>query len=590
MSRQKTIGPGQTSRQANLAVTYLDAFAPAIIEALSPKSWPRVVVIDSTTLMTRGFRKGEAEGDDDGEEAKRAGNLKAGTIMVALDATARATKPVLIQVQGGKDVESWKAFFATLDGTPDWVIADLDWAIARAVRETWPKAILYHSRHHLAELMRKRAFEDGIEERVRLDEPIALKRPLPWSPSQSKVKRWGEHPLLTAIALAQRGPDDWAALKAAVEAFIKPDKLALRSWIATNELLIERQWRMASAHRGLPHSTGSVEGKLGEWLAPIERRAGRWQNARRLNLALGLMTLRAREEAHEARYARIVRALFEARENASHLPAENTLPEEEHAGKRRQMSWWRTWQDRSQPSLPRLVFESNWRTKQRETDDHAERVRERLNARYAAENDLRKILDLVVPPTGRPKRTSTRQRESVKGKVAADFDDLMLEWDWDLNGDLDPATPAAGGRARVAWSCLLNSNHVWETRIADRTYNPAGCPYHMGNKVHPSESLAAFYPWLALEWHPTKNSLRPDQVTRASAQEINWICEHGHEWPAPVYPRTLSKSGFPECQKLEASARIKAGQTRGKQAEHARIEHQIVSIVPIAELEEDIGF
>jgi hypothetical protein len=42
----------------------------------------------------------------------------------------------------------------------------------------------------------------------------------------------------------------------------------------------------------------------------------------------------------------------------------------------------------------------------------------------------------------------------------------------------------------------------------------------MGVRVHPAESLAAFDPWLALEWHPTRNALRPDQVTRASAREV----------------------------------------------------------------------
>ena len=32
----------------------------------------------------------------------------------------------------------------------------------------------------------------------------------------------------------------------------------------------------------------------GEWLAPLRRRAGRWQNVRRLNLVLALITLRGR--------------------------------------------------------------------------------------------------------------------------------------------------------------------------------------------------------------------------------------------------------------------------------------------------------
>lgn len=77
----------------------------------------------------------------------------------------------------------------------------------------------------------------------------------------------------------------------------------------------------------------------------------------------------------------------------------------------------------------------------------------------------------------------------------------------------------------------------------------------MGIRVHPAESPAAYYPWLAREWHPTANELRPDQVTRASARDGVWRCEAGHTWTAAVYQRTLSRSGCPECYRLEAAAR-----------------------------------
>jgi hypothetical protein len=50
----RSIRPGDTSRQANLAVNYLDAFAPAVIAALAPTAWPQVLVLDTTTLFTRG--------------------------------------------------------------------------------------------------------------------------------------------------------------------------------------------------------------------------------------------------------------------------------------------------------------------------------------------------------------------------------------------------------------------------------------------------------------------------------------------------------------------------------------------------------
>jgi hypothetical protein len=215
---------GTTSRQANLAVNYVDAFAPAVIEALHPRVWPAVIVIDATTLMTRGYRPshgGPTTPDPDRadqtapEPESRVGNLKAGTILFALDATGRENVPCLIGAQGGKDVESWKAFFASLDGAPAWVVADLDPALGRAVRETWPGAVLYHSRHHIAQLLRDAARADGIPERVELETPIVLSRPIPWSPDARRTRRYGEHPLYAAIALAQRGPQEWAAFRTA---------------------------------------------------------------------------------------------------------------------------------------------------------------------------------------------------------------------------------------------------------------------------------------------------------------------------------------------------------------------------------------
>lgn len=575
--------PDETSRQANLAVNYLDAFAPAVIAALHPRTWPQAVVIDSTTLMTRGYRRvatGVVDGGPPGGEAEqRVGNLKAGTILAALDPIGPVVVSCLIEAHGGKDSESWKAFFGRLGGSPDWVVADLDPAIARAVRETWPAAILYHSRHHLAELMRGRAVADGIPERIELDEPIEVPHPIPWSPTRQTVRRYGEHPLFTAIAMAQRGPDEWARLIALVEEHVAPDRLELRSWIATNELLIERQWRIARFGDRLPRSTGSLEGKIGEWLVPLRRRAGRWQNVRRLNLVLALMTLRGRGEAHEARYAGLIRERFEATGQRSHLPGQNELPVETVAGQERQMSWWRTWHDRDEASLPRLVRESDLRTRRRAEDDHLRRLRARLTTLYAAETDARTEHGLPSPPRDRPKRPADRAVGSVRGKVVGDFPDLLAEWDWDVNGDLDPGTVAAGGRQRIVWRCCLNPDHVWETRVADRTTKPSFCPYHMAVRVHPAESLAAYFPWLAQQWHPTKNALRPDQVTRASGREVVWCCQQGHEWTAVVYARTLSRSGCPTCYRLETSERIKAGKQRARQIRDERAAVQVAALM-----------
>ena len=528
------------SRQANLAVNYLDAYAPAVLAELHPTRWPRVVVLDTTTLFTRGFR---ARSDDPAEA--RTGNLRAGTILVALDGERRRSTPCLMSVAGAKDTWSWRSFFERLAGAPEVVVADLDPAIARAVRDAWPGAIVVASRHHIAVQIRERARADGVPERIRLEVPLASRRALPWT--GERVRRFGPHPLHEAALDALRGPLEWAAFLALVERHVPADRLALRSWIATHEPLV----RLGA----IPLSTGALEGAIGEWLAPLRRRAGRWQNARRLNVVLGLMTLRARGDAREARYTRILRAVFAAAGNRSHVGADEPI------------SWWRTFHDRDEPSLPRLVREATGRWRAQARSDHAARVKERLAERYAAEADLRTRLDLPTPPSGRPRRPrADRAGDSVRGRRLSDYPELLAEWAWDVNGDLDPATLAAGSAERVAWRCLLEPAHVWETRASSRTHGATACPFHMGIRVHPAESLAAFYPWLAREWHRDRNVLRPDQVTRASARRMVWRCESGHEWEAAFYQRTLSGSGCPECYRLDAAARSRAGRARALRA------------------------
>ncbi len=573
---------GEASNQANLAVGYLDAYGAAVVEALRPTRWPRIVIVDSTTLMAGGYRDAppNPDGSEPSESEQRSGALKAGTIMIALDGR-RGRPPVLLQVQGGKDTESWRRFFGSLEGAPTWVIADLDPAIARAVRESWPQAILFHSRYHIAQRMRLAAVADGVPERVRLEEPISLDRPIPWSPTRSTTKRWGDHPLMTAIAEAQRGAEEWARLKALAEQHIPAERLALRSWMATNEPLIERQWRIVEDHGRLPFSTGSLEGKIGEWLAPIKRRAGRWQNARRLDIALGLITLRARGEAHEAAYAGIIRGLFASRANRSHLAWENQLPAvEAKDGSLRQMSWWRTWHDRDEASLPRLVRDAERNTVERARRDNLERHQRRLAAIYEETYGILEQFGVPRPPRGRRKRPKTQFiNGSAAGKAVADIPELIVEWDWDANLDLDPFTLPASSKRRVAWRCALNAAHTWETRVGARLYHASFCPYHMGNRVHPAESFAAYRPDLVADWHPTKNALRPFEISRASGREVAWLCHVcGNEWETPLYQRTVVQTNCPACHRREASQKVIDGLARARKRREREMAASLASL------------
>jgi hypothetical protein len=169
------------------------------------------------------------------------------------------------------------------------------------------------------------------------------------------------------------------------------------------------------------------------------------------------------------------------------------------------------------------------------------------------------------PDRGRPKRPNWMTiPASRKGLKVADIPELLDEWDWDFNGDLDPYSLPASSKKMAAWQCVLNPDHTWETRVASRTFQGSFCPYHMRVRVHPSESLAALYPEIALEWQANATGLHPDQVSFGSRAMVTWRCRRAqHEWQTMVFARTRG-DGCPKCYAEEASARTKVGIKRAK--------------------------
>ena len=63
------------------------------------------------------------------------------------------------------------------------------------------------------------------------------------------------------------------------------------------------------------------------------------------------------------------------------------------------------------------------------------------------------------------------------------------------------------------------------------------------------KSLACRNPELARDWHPTKNTILPTQVTANSGIEVYWLGKCGHEWPATIAARNKGE-GCPICRGL----------------------------------------
>ncbi|SCP99132.1 zinc-ribbon domain-containing protein [Anaerobium acetethylicum] len=124
---------------------------------------------------------------------------------------------------------------------------------------------------------------------------------------------------------------------------------------------------------------------------------------------------------------------------------------------------------------------------------------------------------------------------------------LMSEWNWEKNQDLNPADYTSGSNKKVWWKCKLG--HEWETSISKRALYKTGCPYCAGKKVLAEyNDLASRKPEIAKEWHPSKNQgLHPTDVTVGSNKKVWWLGKCGHEWQEYLSFRALKGTKCPYC-------------------------------------------
>ena len=442
------------------------------------------VVLDSVPLLTRGYRADASRPTD--EDETRVGNLKAGTILVALDGTARGARPCLMRVAGAKDAESWKDLLRHARG------------LARPRRRRprpghRPRGARGLAGHRPAALAppprgpharsghRRRRARAGPGRR-----PRPLERPLPWT--GERVRRWTSHPLHAAMLGALRGPGRVERLPRARRAprATRPARAARldRDQRAAHPRVTGRSRRVIAAcpARPGPSRAPSASGSRRCAVGPVAGRtpAGSTSSWGSSRCAPGARPARPATRGSSVPPSRPAATAPTPR------PRTGDGLVADLAGPRRALP--ATARARGRPALAQACRGRPCRPgprAPRPTLCRRERPARPAGAAHAAVGSA-------------AASRSPRPAASVRGRHLADYPDLLLEWAPDANADLDPATLAAGSHVRVVWRCLLEPAHVWETKVADRTYRRSGCPFHMGNRVHPAESLAAYFPWLAL--------------------------------------------------------------------------------------------
>lgn len=126
--------------------------------------------------------------------------------------------------------------------------------------------------------------------------------------------------------------------------------------------------------------------------------------------------------------------------------------------------------------------------------------------------------------------------------------DLVLEWNYEKNGDLRPEMVSAGMRKTVWWKCSKCGNE-WERALRERSRSPKCPKCYTPTRNIATHNLQIVNPALAKEWDYDKNmncGFTPHTINAGSEKKVWWKCIYGHSWQASV--KTRNKGiGCPVC-------------------------------------------
>lgn len=129
-----------------------------------------------------------------------------------------------------------------------------------------------------------------------------------------------------------------------------------------------------------------------------------------------------------------------------------------------------------------------------------------------------------------------------------DNKELMKEWDWKKNKNLEPKNLTSGSHEKVWWKC--KKEHEWEAIVHTRMKG-VGCPYCAGKKaIKGINDLETLYPNLIEEWDFDQNDklgIKPNEISTGSKKKVNWICNKGHKYIKSVYDKTHGTNCCPYC-------------------------------------------
>lgn len=111
---------------------------------------------------------------------------------------------------------------------------------------------------------------------------------------------------------------------------------------------------------------------------------------------------------------------------------------------------------------------------------------------------------------------------SAENNLAVLYPDLLREWDYELNKDLNPLELTAHVGKKAWWKCARN--HSYNATIYNRTKNKSGCPHCQ--RINARKYSIEFFQEYALA--RGGKCLSTEYVS--CRKKIKMVCKLGHEW------------------------------------------------------------
>ncbi|WP_432973609.1 zinc-ribbon domain-containing protein [Dactylosporangium sp. CA-233914] len=163
-----------------------------------------------------------------------------------------------------------------------------------------------------------------------------------------------------------------------------------------------------------------------------------------------------------------------------------------------------------------------------------------MRTRYdGLEQDERGVFRVERPDSVTPQRRS--------GIKLGDFPELTQEWDHQTNGMAADTVPFRS-RTKFWWVCRT-CEYRWQASPDNRAGGGRGCPRCANRVVDSTNCMATTHPDLTEEWHPTLNTITPQDVVAGSNRKAWWLCRRCDEaWEATIASRALNGNGCRHCK------------------------------------------